>query len=302
MKSSSESRYFYRHSGSTRIEVARPVLSFFNLVEINDVFVFPRHQHFNYQLIFAKQGTYRCTVNDSPLTLRPGEIVIVKPGDWHEDYGRKGLRYHAVTFDLVGGGGARGIDLVFQSGIKPAQQVLRGKNQEIWSVVDRMQTEAERTDPFVAHLENALLLELFWHIIRALPRAHLSSVLLQQSTQQAFSERLRRIFDQYVEKRLDAGAMAGLLNVSVRTLTTHCRQVTGQSPMQAFMAHKMSYASELLRLTSGAVKDISYRLGFQNQYHFSRAFRRHCGVPPTAIRTLPRPVRAPAATPAALSI
>ncbi len=288
MKTAYEPLYFYRGSDAASIEVARPVLGFLNVVTINDDFVFPRHQHFNYQLIFTKRGIYRCLVNDVRLTMKAGEILLVKPGDWHEDHGRKGLVYHALNFELAGGGGERGIDIVFQPGIAPHQQVLRGRNTECWSIIDGMQTEATRTDPFVAHLENALLLELFWRIIRALPRIRLSSVLLHRSEQQAFSERLRRVFDGHLDKPLDAESVAAQLGVSVRTLTTRCREITEKPPMQAFMTHKMDYAAQLLQITSLPVKAISYRLGFQNQYHFSRVFRRFMGQPPTAFRALPK--------------
>ena len=125
-------------------------------------------------------------------------------------------------------------------------------------------------------------------IIRAMPPARLSSVLLHQSKQQAFSERLRRVFDNHLDKQLDADAMAAQLGVSVRTLTTRCREITEKPPMQAFMTHKMNYAAQLLQITSLSVKVISYRLGFQNQYHFSRVFRRYHGKPPTTFRALPK--------------
>jgi len=287
MKNTPDARYFYRGKSLARIEVARPVLSEFNIVSFRGDHLFPRHQHFNYQLIFAKQGAYHCTLNDAPLSLRPGDILVVKPGDWHEDYGRKSLRYHAVNFDLHGVGRGRGADIIFQANVTPAQQVLRGRNREIWAIVDRMQEEAARSDPFVAHLENALLLEMFWVLIRALPREYLSPVLLQRSEQQAFNERLRRVFDNHLEKRLDAAGMAALLGVSVRTLTTRCREIMGRPPMQAFMGYKIEYATQLLRQTGLPIKDISYRLGFQNQYHFSRVFRRSSGMPPSSVRSLP---------------
>lgn len=62
--------------------MVRPVLSFFNVVDVKGyyLFLFPRHQHFNYQLIFAVRGSYRCLLNDQALALRPRDILIVKSG------------------------------------------------------------------------------------------------------------------------------------------------------------------------------------------------------------------------------
>ncbi len=288
MKKSSRAWSVYRGSNEHQLEMVRPVLSFFNVVDIKGDYVFPRHQHFNYQLIFAVRGSYRCALNDEALTLRPRDILIVKPGDWHEDYGRKGDCYHAANFDLAGTSRMPAVDIVFAAGTTPQQQVLRGPNRQILAIVDRMLAAAAAKDPFVAHVENALLLELFWEIIRTLPRARLSSVLLQRSEEKTFGERMHRVFDAHLEKQLDIVAMAKLMDLGVRTLTKRCQKIIGESPMKAFMGHKMNHAAKLLQLSELAVKDISFRLGFQNQYHFSRVFRRHWGRPPSALRVVPK--------------
>jgi AraC-like DNA-binding protein len=278
----------YRGSDDNHLEMVRPVLSFFNVVDVKGDYLFPRHQHFNYQLIFAVRGSYRCLLNEQALTLRPRDILIVKPGDWHEDYGRKGDCYHAANFDLAGTSRMPSVDIVFGAGITPQQQVLRGPNKEIHTIVERMLTAASAKDPFVSHMENALLLELFWQIIRTLPRARLSSVLLRRSEDKVFAERLLRLFDTHLEKQLDIARLAALMGMSVRTLTKRCRKTTGESPMKAFMGHKINHAAKLLQLSGLTVKDISFRLGFQNQYHFSRVFRRHWGRPPSHLRIVPK--------------
>ncbi len=280
----------YRGSDEDHLEMVRPVLSFFNVVDVKGDYLFPRHQHFNYQLIFAVRGSYRCLLNDQAIALRPRDILIVKPGDWHEDYGRKGDCYHAANFDLAGTSRMPSVDIVFEAGTTPQQQVLRGPNKEIHAIVDRMLTVAVGKDPFVSHMENALLLELFWQIIRTLPRARLSSVLLRRSEDKVFGDRLLRAFDAHLEKQLDIDALAALMGLSVRTLTKRCRKTTGESPMKAFMGHKMNHAAKLLQLSELAVKDISFQLGFQNQYHFSRVFRRHWGRPPSALRVVPKQI------------
>jgi AraC-like DNA-binding protein len=280
----------YRGSDENHLEMVRPVLSFFNVVEVKGDYLFPRHQHFNYQLIFAVRGSYRCMLNDRPLTLRPRDILIVKPGDWHEDYGRKGDCYHAANFDLAGTSRMPSVDIVFASGTTPLQQVLRGPNREIHAIVERMLAAAAAKGPFVSYMENALLLELFWQMIRTLPRTRLSPVLQRGSEEKVFGDRMFRLFEAHLEKQLDITVMADLMGMSVRTLTKRCRKIIGESPMKAFMGHKMNHAAKLLQLSDLAVKDISFQMGFQNQYHFSRVFRRHWGRPPSALRAVPKQI------------
>lgn len=280
--------YFYRSAGRDGLEFVRPVLGSFNMVVADEAHIYPKHQHLNYQLIFAQRGCYRCLLNEAPLALKPKDVLIVKRGDWHEDICASHIRYLAVNFDLAGNEHARVGDILFDTDVTPEQQVIRGPNQEIWDLLARMQAEGRRADHVVAHIENALLLELFWTIVRSLQREHISPIFLQQSATQAFSERLRRLFDHNLTENLSAAEIAAKLGVSVRTLTKRCQEVAGRPPARAFTHYKMEYAARVLRQSETPIKEISHRLGFQNQYHFSRVFRRYLGTPPSHYREAPQ--------------
>ena len=74
MPSIPQPHYFYRSTGQGGLEFVRPVLGSFNYVVADNAYVFPRHQHLNYQLIFAQRGRYRCVLNDTTLELKPRSI------------------------------------------------------------------------------------------------------------------------------------------------------------------------------------------------------------------------------------
>ncbi len=280
--------YFYRRSGQKGLDFVRPVLGSFNLVVAKEAQIYPKHQHQNYQVILAQRGRYRCILNGTALELKPRDLLIVKRGDWHEDIFASRLRYLAVNFDFAGGEIAAAEDILFMPGVAPEQQVIRGPNQAIWPLLERMQAESAHDDHFVAHVENALLLQLFWLLVRSLPSDILSPIFLQRSAAQAFGERLRRLFEQHRGENLSAAAIAAQLGISVRTLTKRCREVAGRPPARAFLHYKMDYAARALRQSDIPIKEISHRLGFQNQYHFSRVFRRYLGAPPSRYREAPK--------------
>jgi AraC-like DNA-binding protein len=276
--------YFYRSEGRGGFEVVRPVLGSFNMVVASEAHIYPKHQHLNYQLIFAQRGNYRCVLNDVELLLKPRDVLIVKRGDWHEDICALGIRYLAINFDLAGNEHLRVGDILFSENVHPEQQIVRGPNKDIWQIINRMKDEPTRDDHDVAHIENALMALLFWSLVRTLPRESLSPIFLQQSATQAFSERLRRLFDHHLTENLSAAEIAAKLGIGVRTLTKRCWEVVGRPPVRAFMHYKMEYAARVLRQSEIPIKEISHRLGFQNQYHFSRVFRRYLGTPPSTYR------------------
>lgn len=280
--------YFYRSTGQDDFEFVRPVMGSFNSVAVRKAHIYPKHQHLNYQLIFAQRGCYRCVLNGSPLELNPKDVLFIKRGDWHEDVCGLGLRYLAINFDLSGNKDARAADIIFKANVKPEQQVIRGPNTEIWRLLKRMQTEPRHGDHLVAHIENSLLQQLFWSLIRALPQDRVSPIFLRQFVPQAFSERLRQLFNDHLSGSLSTVAIAEQFGVSVRTLTQRCREVVGRPPARAFMHHKMDCAAQALRQSEISIKEISHRLGFQNQYHFSHVFRRYFGTRPSSYRGLPK--------------
>jgi AraC-like DNA-binding protein len=78
--------------------------------------------------------------------------------------------------------------------------------------------------------------------------------------------------------------LAGMMQISKRSLSMKCRALLGDSPAQLFTRFKIQKAVQLLSHTDRPVKEISYELGFENPYHFSRVFRRICGTTPSTLR------------------
>jgi AraC-like DNA-binding protein len=54
-----------------------------------------------------------------------------------------------------------------------------------------------------------------------------------------------------------------------------CRDVLGRAAARAFLRCRMEFAAPSLRQSEIPIKEISHGLGFQNQYHFPRVFRRY---------------------------
>ena len=58
------------------------------------------------------------------------------------------------------------------------------------------------------------------------------------------------------------------------------KKALGRSPQEFLMNYRMLKATELLKLTSLSISEIGSAVGYENQLHFSRAFKRIYGVSP----------------------
>ena len=58
-------------------------------------------------------------------------------------------------------------------------------------------------------------------------------------------------------------------------------EVLGKSPQEFLISYRMTKATELLKLTSLSIAEVGSAVGYSNQLHFSRAFKKIYGISPT---------------------
>ncbi len=78
--------------------------------------------------------------------------------------------------------------------------------------------------------------------------------------------------------------LAEWLGVSAESLNLSFRRVVGDSPVHYHQALRHREARRLLSNADVSIKEISWRLGFKDQYAFSRSFRSHTGQSPRDYR------------------
>ena len=100
-----------------------------------------------------------------------------------------------------------------------------------------------------------------------------------------------RMSDYYIKEAMNYIEQNFQNNISIEDIATVCginrsylgkifRNSIGRSPQEFLMNYRMVKATELLKLTSLSIADISSAVGYENQLHFSRAFKNIYGVSP----------------------
>lgn len=77
---------------------------------------------------------------------------------------------------------------------------------------------------------------------------------------------------------------SNILNTSPQNLNASCRKEADLSASQILIEHLISEAKRLLLYTELTVLEISYRLQFKDNSHFTKYFTRHAGNTPTQFR------------------
>lgn len=260
----------------------RPVLTRAGIFTGDREFTISAHQHFDFELIYTTKGIYECELNEQKHRLKPGEGLLNCPGDWHTDIYHKGLSYLAVNFVLHGHESDKAF---FPHASTPENQLIfTDRDNVIKNLLERIIAENSKLDQFSSTIQEAILMELFWQIIRFLPNNMVSEDIFEDVGKTKFQHNLELIFQQHINGSLDLPQMASMLYVTPRTLSNHCQQFLRISPVKAFMKFKMDYAMELVSKTDMSIKEISEYLGFANPYHFSKVFKKTFFTSPSKLR------------------
>ena len=56
--------------------------------------------------------------------------------------------------------------------------------------------------------------------------------------------------------------------------------MTDCTPQEFIIRYRLTKAADMMKLTNDPIGEIAAKCGYQNQLHFSRAFKKRYGVPP----------------------
>ncbi|MEQ7127337.1 AraC family transcriptional regulator [Actinopolymorpha sp. B11F2] len=84
--------------------------------------------------------------------------------------------------------------------------------------------------------------------------------------------------------RVDMRTVAAETGLSYDTFRRRFTAEVGQPPLAFRNSRRLQAAATLLRLTDMTLREIARTLGFTDEFHLSRRFRAHFGMPPSAYR------------------
>ena len=87
-----------------------------------------------------------------------------------------------------------------------------------------------------------------------------------------------------IDQMINVDDIAQSVNLSVSHFTSIFKKKTGFSPIEYYNHLKIQKACQYLIFTDLRVKEISYKLGINDPYYFSRLFTKVMGVSPNEYR------------------
>lgn len=234
-------------------------------------------------LIYCVKGGGWCEMAGQLHTVREGDLLVVPPNVPHA-YGAHAstpwtIHWIHVTGELLS-------EYLSELGVSAKEPIVwLGADMQLALLFNEVLQALEHGDtPLdLLHASHAL--------------AHLFALIIRHRSVRnpEAADGLQRVaqsiiyMSEHMDQPLKVSALAALCSLSTAHFTVLFKAQTGCSPRNYLHLLRIHRACQLLETTTLNVKDIAARLGYQDQFHFSRRFKAFQGVSPTEYRDGPRP-------------
>lgn len=233
----------------------------------------PRTQN-NLQLVYVYEGSASIHIEGKEHRLEAGRVALLLPG-----------RREYFVFSK-----SRKTRHGWCESIRPqiTPQILDGYKALPFDVpfTKKMECLASRALPLEGtsnvvemELKNTLVQAMFWEYLLLAGYKNIN----EPPVHEAFHKAVGYIHAHYA-KECDLGLLSKIAGVCEAHLIRLFKKCAGSTPVSYLWRVRLDSGSRLLRETGLSVSEISFRVGFQNPYHFSRLFTRRFGVSPRVYR------------------
>lgn len=264
----------------------------------------PTRQIYDHELVYGLTGAQRLVIDGHSYTLGPDQLMLIPPRVPHYFHSVEGDSIYAVHFDWIPQQDSARFNAHRQvDELSPVDHSLWREPQSIpgWDTQEM---------PSLDLTGRPRVRELLGEIIDLCARgdahsqSHAGAVLATAVYQISYEARLfshgrshheslgadaiRRVqrARELLESPRRATSSVSDIAEEVGWSSDHLRRVFRQfyrtSPHRAQNASRVREAKELLRNSNMSIADVALRTGFDDPCYFSRAFKKECGLSPSA--------------------
>ncbi len=230
-----------------------------------------------YIFIYCTAGEGWLKINKRRIIVSPNHFIII-PKKTPHTYGsneRKPWSIYWMHFD-----GAAAADLFARYNVKgarampvPYESVIIKKFDQIYTILKNNYLETQ------LELANILGLSFLATFIY-----HDYETVTSEIGDGKIVNRIIAFLEDNVEKPLKSQEITSRFNYSQSYIFGLFKKRTGYSLIHFFNLKKVQRACEYLKYSDFNIKEISFRVGFQDPLYFSRLFKKHMGVSPKVYR------------------
>ena len=166
--------------------------------------------------------------------------------------------------------------------LQPFITLSNSKFGELKMLIDKMAVEYQSQNKF-----SDIIIKSYLQLILAICSQEKVTQLANDIIIQSFENGIMRfqpLLENHFLYERSPSFYANELSMSLSSFSKKVKQQFGKTPTQLIQERVVLEAKKLLHLTNNSVKEIATQLNFDDEYYFSRYFKREVGIAPTQFR------------------
>jgi len=225
-----------------------------------------------FQIAFIAQGKGLFETGDTIYKVNPGSVLLMLPGKKHR---AKPVLETGWDEYWVGFKGPFFDGLLEKEVLSEKQPFFElGFNNHILTIYDSIYDEIAAQKPLFQIKACASVLSLIAEILSSERRRN------QPTHYQIIVEKAKMLMESNIYGAINLHFISERIGISSSKLNSVFKTYTSLTPYQYYIHIKIHKAKALLE-EGISVKETAFRMGFDDQYHFSRLFKHKTGLSPS---------------------
>jgi AraC-like DNA-binding protein len=226
-----------------------------------------------FQLVYITEGEGLFGSGGQSYAVKPGSIMLILPGLRHFYKPLSETGWHEYWAGFKGGYFSTLLD---EGRFSPDHVFFEiGLHDSILSIFDQIFDEVRGQRPLYQLKTCALIMSLIAEVLTRERRKD------QPNFYEKIVAKAKYLMESNVYGDIDLSNISEQLGISTSRLNEIFKTYTSMTPYQYYIHIKIHKAESLLEQEDIPVKEAAYKMGFEDQYYFSRLFKSKTGVSPS---------------------
>jgi AraC-like DNA-binding protein len=272
-----------------------------NFKEVSDSITTWHGQNF-FELIYILKGTGVQTINKHKLPYIPGHLFLITPEDTHALAVGEPTTFFQIRFTQV----YIKNNVLHQESVRKLEYILQHANHQPGCILKK-QTDKSLLRPVIdaiireyvnRDLYNKELIHLLVNTIIVIVARNIAEYLPEKANEQSETKTLDIL--EYIQSniynpaKLSAKCISDTFGISASYLGRYFKKQFSQTLQDYIMRYKLKLIVNRLLYSDLRIGEIAEELGFSDESHLNKIFKKYKGASPTMYRknnvvNLPRP-------------
>lgn len=245
------------------------------------------HAHDFIEIAVILKGKGRFYIDGKEYDVEQGNMIILNPGMYHRSLGSsdEGSAEFYMAFSGVEFKNCKAGCMPLFPGEKNVSKMPEKMKRDIFKLCTSMKKEWESANPGRYFMLKAYLIQIICLIVREIleeKKGKAGEGCVFKSTGKKYVvEQIMKYMEEHYPEKISLEHIATNMYLSSYYISKIFKSETGDTPINYLISLRMEKAREILdRNPEETVQKVAAAVGYEDAYHFSKAFKKYYGISP----------------------